>query len=189
MLGAIARWLFVSVYGWRVVGPVPHHLPKAIWVVAPHTTNWDFPIGLGVRPTIHVWIEYLAKSSLFTWYAGWLFRALGGRPVYRDKSRNMVDAVADVLNKADQLHICIAPEGTRSDVEKLKTGFYYMALKTNVPLILTGFDWPNRRVILSEPLYVTGNYEQDMLPFYEFFSKVPGKKKTWLKRWEATGVM
>lgn len=187
MLGAITRWLF-KIWGWRVAGPIPT-VPKAIWVVAPHSTNWDFLIGLGIRPTIHIWIQYLAKSSLFTWYSSWLFRALGGKPVYRNKSNNLVDAMVDVFNQNDQLHICIAPEGTRSNVSKLKTGFYYIALKANVPLILVGFDWPRKLVPLSKPLYVTGDYKKDMLPFYEFFSQVQGVKKDWLKQWEDTGII
>jgi 1-acyl-sn-glycerol-3-phosphate acyltransferase len=187
MLGALTRWLF-KVWGWRIVGNVPT-VPKAIWVVAPHTTNWDFLLGLGIRPTIHVWIQYLAKSSLFTWYSGWLFRLLGGKPVYRDKSHNMVDATVDAFNQSGQLHICIAPEGTRSDVSRLKTGFYYIALKANVPLVLVGFDWPRKLIPLSEPIYITGDYERDMIPFYEFFSQVQGKKKEWLTQWEKTGVI
>lgn len=108
MLGALTRWLF-RIAGWRVVGPIPR-VPKAIWVVAPHSTNWDFLIGLGIRPTIHIWIQYLAKSSLFTWYSGWLFRLLGGKPVYRDKAHNLVDSMADVFTQNEYLHICIAPE-------------------------------------------------------------------------------
>ncbi|RYF67372.1 MAG: glycerol acyltransferase [Cytophagaceae bacterium] len=187
MLSTLTRWLF-KLWGWRVVGPIPT-VPKAIWVVAPHTTNWDFLLGLGIRPTIHIWIQYLAKSSLFNWYSGWLFRALGGKPVYRDKSHNLVDATADVFNQNDRLHICIAPEGTRSNVDKLKTGFYYIALKANVPLILVGFDWPRKLILLSEPLYVTDNYETDMLPLYKFFSQVHGIKKDWLKQWEETGMI
>ncbi|GAB3808737.1 lysophospholipid acyltransferase family protein [Spirosoma humi] len=157
--------------------------------MAPHTTNWDFLLGLGIRPTIHIWIQYLAKSSLFKWYSGWLFRALGGKPVYRDKSHNLVDATAEVFNQSERLHICIAPEGTRSNVDKLKTGFYYIALKANVPLILVGFDWPRKLILLSEPLYVTGHYATDMLPFYAFFSQVHGIKKDWLKQWEDTGMI
>ncbi|PRY34716.1 acyltransferase-like protein [Spirosoma oryzae] len=187
MLGALTRWLF-RLWGWRIQGPVPT-VPKAIWVVAPHTTNWDFPIGLGIRPTIGIWIQYLAKSSLFTWYSGWLFRLLGGKPVYRDKSTNLVDATVRVFNESDRLHICITPEGTRANVDKLKTGFYYIALKANVPLILVGFDWPRKLVLLSEPLYVTGDYQRDMLPFYQFFAQVHGKKKDWLLRWEKTGII
>jgi 1-acyl-sn-glycerol-3-phosphate acyltransferase len=187
MFSALARWLF-KIAGWRIVGPITH-LPKAIWVVAPHTTNWDFLVGLGTRAATRVWIQYLAKSSLFTWYSGWLFRALGGKPVYRDKSHNLVDAMVAVFDQNERLHICIAPEGTRSDVSKLKTGFYYIALKAGVPLILTGFDWPRKLVIFSEPLYMTGDYQKDMLPFYEFFSQIHGPKKDWLKRWEETSVI
>ncbi|QDK82188.1 glycerol acyltransferase [Spirosoma sp. KCTC 42546] len=187
MLSAITRWLF-KLAGWRVVGPVPD-ISKAIWVVAPHTTNWDFLLGLGIRPTIHVWIEYLAKSSLFTWYSGWLFRALGGKPVYRDKSHNLVDAMVAVFNSTERLHICIAPEGTRSNVSKLKTGFYYIAFKASVPLIPVGFDWPRKLVIIGTPLYTTGNYSADMIPFYEFFSQIHGIKKDWLKQWEETGII
>ncbi|MBO0929619.1 1-acyl-sn-glycerol-3-phosphate acyltransferase [Fibrella aquatilis] len=185
MLSALTRWLF-KVWGWQVVGPVPT-VPKAIWVEAPHTTNWDFLVGLGVRPTIRLWIHYFAKSSLFTWYAGWLFRVLGGIPVYRDKSHNLVDAMAKVFEQHDQLHICIAPEGTRSNVQTLKTGFYHIARKADVPLILVSFNWHRRRVVLSEPLYLTGNYAADMLPFYTFFSQVSDVKKAWLSHWEETG--
>ncbi|WP_461103399.1 1-acyl-sn-glycerol-3-phosphate acyltransferase [Spirosoma koreense] len=187
MLSALTRWLF-RIAGWRVVGPVPT-VPKALWVVAPHTTNWDFLIGLGVRPTIHVWIEYLAKSSLFTWYAGWLFRALGGKPVYRDKSHNLVDAIVSIFNQHDRLHVCITPEGTRANVATLKTGFYYIALKAEVPIIPVGFDWPRKLVVLGEPLYVTGSYQQDMIPFYRFFAQVHGVKKDWLRDWEKTGLI
>lgn len=187
MFSTLTRWLF-KIAGWRVIGPIPS-VPKALWVVAPHTTNWDFLIGLGVRPTIHIWIQYLAKSSLFTWYAGWFFRASGGKPVYRDKSHNLVDAIVNVFDQHERLHLCIAPEGTRSNVSKLKTGFYYIALKAHVPIIPVGFDWPRKLVILGKPLYTTGDYVSDMVTFYEFFSRVRGVKKEWLERWETTGII
>lgn len=187
MLSALTRWLFRA-SGWRIVGRVPD-LPKGIWVVVPHSTNWDFLIGLGIRPTIHRWIQYLAKSSLFTWYAGWFFRMLGGKPVYRDKSHNLVDAIVTLFDQNQQLHICIAPEGTRSNVAKLKTGFYYIGLKAGVPIIPVGFDWPRKQAILGEPIYPTGNYAADMLPFYEFAAQIHGVKKDWLLNWEKTGVI
>lgn len=187
MFSTLARWLF-KIAGWQLVGTVTT-LPKTIWVLAPHTTNWDFIVGLGARAATRVWVQYLAKSSLFTWYAGWLFRALGGEPVYRDKSHNLVDAIVAVFNRHERLHVCITPEGTRSNVAKLKTGFYYIALKAHVPFIPIGFDWPRKLVILGEPIYATGNYEDDMVPFYQFFSQVHGNKKDWLKQWEETGLM
>jgi 1-acyl-sn-glycerol-3-phosphate acyltransferase len=187
MLGAILTPVYHAL-GWQLKGPRPT-VPKALWVVAPHATNWDFPIGLWVRHEANVYVGFLAKSSLFKWYSGWLFRALGGTPVYRDKANNLVDAVAETFQRHDVLHVCITPEGTRGDVSKLKTGFYYMALKANVPLILTGFDWTRKEVVLSEPLYVTGDFERDMLPFYQFFAALAAPQKTWLKNWIKTGEM
>lgn len=187
MLGAILQFIYHTL-GWRITGPHPT-VPKALWIVAPHTTNWDFPIGLWIRHEVKVYIGFLAKSSLFTPYSGWLFRALGGTPVYRKKSHNLVYAMADTFAQHDFLHVCITPEGTRSDVGKLKTGFYYIALRANVPLILTGFSFPRKEIVLSEPIYPTGDYQRDMLPFYQFFAEYSGPHKTWLLDWEATGVI
>ena len=185
MLGELLTRIF-HLFGWKIIGPRPT-VPKAVWIVAPHTTNWDFPIGLWIRHEMKIYIGFLAKSSLFNWYSGWLFRALGGTPVYRSKSTNLVDAVAETFGRHQVLHVSIAPEGTRGDVEKLKTGFYYMAHKANVPLILTGFDWKRRLVVLSEPLYTTGDYQRDMVAFYAFFADLPAPHKIWLQNWEETG--
>ncbi|WP_266366825.1 1-acyl-sn-glycerol-3-phosphate acyltransferase [Tellurirhabdus rosea] len=186
MFRLLFKWLY-RLAGWKVAGPVPHHLPKSIWVVAPHSSNWDFPVGVGARATFNMNVRYLAKKELFKWYSGWFFRALSGEPVDRSRSNNFVDAVAEKFNSSESLHICIAPEGTRSDVARLKTGFYYMALKAGVPLVPVGFDHPRKCVILGEPIYVTGDYQRDMLAVYEFFSQVQGVHKEWLKRYERTG--
>ena len=185
MLGALLTWIFHR-FSWQIVGPQPT-VPKALWVVAPHNTNWDFPIGLWIRHEMRIYIGFLAKATLFKWYSGWLFRALGGTPVYRSKSNNLVDGVVETFARHKTLHVCITPEGTRGDVRTLKTGFYFMALKGNIPLILVGFDWTRRTVVLSELIYVTGDYQRDMLPFYQFFSELAEPKKTWLHNWEATG--
>lgn len=182
MLGALARWLFKAM-GWRIVGPIPT-APKAIWLVAPHTTNWDFPIGLGLRPTMHIWVQYVAKKELFTWYAAWLFRALGGIPVDRSRAHNFVETIVSLFNSRQSLHLCITPEGTRRNVSKLKMGFYYMAQRAQIPLVLTGFDWQRRLVILSEPFYVTGDTEKDLQQIADFFLQIPGPRKDWLKAYE-----
>ena len=187
MLGALLTWVFHR-FGWKLVGPHPT-VPKALWLVAPHTTNWDFPIGLWIRHEMGIYIGFLAKSSLFTWYSGWLFRGLGGTPVYRNKSNNFVEAVAETFARHSSLHVSIAPEGTRGDVDKLKSGFYYMAHRANVPLVLVGFNWPTRRVTISEPIYLTGNYQEDMRPVYAFYAALPDPHKTWLRHWEQTGII
>ncbi|WP_345245103.1 1-acyl-sn-glycerol-3-phosphate acyltransferase [Nibrella saemangeumensis] len=190
MYSLLARWCF-KLAGWRLTGwrPSLAQAPRGIWVAVPHNSNWDFLVGLGTRAATRIWIHYLAKKELFTWYAGWLFKALGGMPVDRSRANNLVDAMADILKSHDRLHICIAPEGTRGDVVKLKTGFYYIALKSGAPLILVGFDYPRKQAVLSAPFYVTGDYQKDMTYIYEFFSQIQGKHKTWLRQYEETGVI
>ena len=109
---------------------------------------------------------------------------MGGTPVYRDKSRNLVEAVADTFSRHERLHIGMAPEGTRENVSELKTGFYYMAQKANVPLILVGWGVDQKTMFISEPFYVTGNYEADLAKMAPFFLQVTSRQKDWIKKYE-----
>lgn len=188
MLGWIIGQIYKAI-GWKFIGTPPTHLKKGIWIVCPHWTNWDFPIGLWIRQDIGVYIGFLGKSTLFKWYSGWLFWALGGYPVNRSKASNLVTAVVNTLKANDIIHVCITPEGTRSDVDSLKNGFYFIALKAEVPLVLLGFDQPNKRVTFGPVIYPTGDYEADMKPFYEFYANLAAPKKKWLKRYDETGII
>ena len=184
------NWLFGLLYrlvGWRTIGHAPTELKKGIWLVCPHWYNWDFFVGVGVRAYINLKIGYLGKSALFKWYSGWLFRGLGGYPVDRTKNNNLVEAVAATFQENETIHIAIAPEGTRSNVSKLKTGFYYMALKADVPIILVGFDYPRKAVVFGDVIYPTGDFVKDMKPIYDFFLTIQGPKKEWLVNYAQTG--
>lgn len=173
--------------GWKIIGSKPDSIQKAIWVGAPHNSNWDFIIGLGARAYINFKIGFLAKSELFKWYSGWFFRATGGFPVDRSHATNLVDAVVKSFMQNNQMHVAITPEGTRSDVSKLKTGFYYIALKAQVPLILVGFDYTRKGFVIREPLYLTGDYQRDMKIIYDFYLTIQSPHKTWLKVYASTG--
>lgn len=175
--------------GWKVEGDVPKNLKKGIWVVCPHTSNWDFPVGLFARWKMKIFIGYLGKSSLFQWYSAWFFRYTGGYPVNRKKATNLVEAVSNTFKQNESIHIAITPEGTRSDVKNLKTGFYYMALRANVPLISVGFELKNKKMIIGPVIYPTGNYKEDMKPFYDFNLGLDAERKSWLKRYAETGVI
>lgn len=180
------RWLIASIFraaGWTTVGTIPTSLPKAMWIVAPHNTWKDFLIGLGARAAIKIDIGFLGKAELFKPPFGWLFYALGGTPVDRRKRNNLVDSVADVFHKHKTLHVAITPEGTRKNVSEIKSGFYFMALKAQIPLMLVGFDYPNKRVVFTDPLYPSGDYEQDKVKIAAFFSTIPGKQKDWVKNY------
>jgi 1-acyl-sn-glycerol-3-phosphate acyltransferase len=102
---------------------------------------------------------------------------------------NMVDSVTVMFEQHDRLHIAITPEGTRKDVVRLKTGFYHIAVKANVPLILIGLDYPSKVVKVSDPIYLQNDYQEDMRRIYDFFLTIQGKRKTWLLNYEKTGMI
>jgi 1-acyl-sn-glycerol-3-phosphate acyltransferase len=164
-------WLF----GWKIKGDVPVSLMQYVMIVAPHTSNWDFVLGLAARSILRLDIRYVAKKELFKFPFGWLFRKLGGYPVDRSKSSNFVDAVADLFNKNERFSICITPEGTRSYSPKLKTGFYFIAQKANIPVIMVGFNYAKKTVQVEPPFYTTGDIDKDFTFMMDYYRKVPGK--------------
>lgn len=174
MLSAISKWI-LRCFGWKIEGHYPHELKKFVIIVIPHTSNWDFPLGVLVRSALKAKVNYVGKDVLFRPPFGWLFRWLGGYPVNRSKSSHFVDNVVDIFNKEEQFALTIAPEGTRRKVEKLKSGFYYIALGARVPIVMIKFDWGNRIVGICEPFYPTGNFEADMEIVKNFYRGVKGK--------------
>ncbi|HEY0740201.1 MAG TPA: 1-acyl-sn-glycerol-3-phosphate acyltransferase [Chryseosolibacter sp.] len=167
---------FLRSKGWRTSIVFPyHHLNKYIVIVGPHTTNWDFIIGLAYRNILDMnYVGFLAKHQLFKPPFGWIFRKLGGIPVDRTSSHNLVDAVAELFDKRERFAIAIAPEGTRKKVEKLKTGFYFIAAKASVPIVMVGLDYKLKSVLFSEPLYPS-NQVKDFETIYSFYSSIYGK--------------
>lgn len=168
---------FFKLAGWKITGDVPRDIKKYIIIVAPHTSNWDFPLGLAVRSILKFPSNYLGKKELFDSPFGWLFKKLGGYPVDRKGSHNLVDQVADIYKKEDQFIIAIAPEGTRKNVQKWKTGFYHIAVKAGIPIVMASMDYPSKTVFFSSPFYPSGNFEADVLIMQNFFKDKRGKNR------------
>ncbi|MFN8341169.1 MAG: lysophospholipid acyltransferase family protein [Cyclobacteriaceae bacterium] len=173
------RWFYQFLFyitGWKIEGEFPRHVKKYIVAVAPHTSNWDFVVGLAARSILRMQrAKYLGKSQLFKPPFGWFFRMLGGHPVDRSSRHDMVDQVVNVFNTHDEFILAMAPEGTRKKVEKLKTGFYYIALGAGVPIIPAGFDYKRRRIIIAQPFSVTGDFQKDMAQLLAFYKTITGK--------------
>ncbi len=169
-----SQWL-LGVFGWKVEGYPDPKPPKLIIAVVPHTSNWDFPIGLLTRKAIGVDIKFLGKHTLFVPPLGWLFRWLGGYPVDRRKSHNLVDAVVDIFDQHDHFVLSIAPEGTRKRVEQLKTGFYYIAVKATIPILLCSFNFPAKTVSFGPLFYPGDDPEKDLKEISDHFRGIPGK--------------
>ncbi|MBK8502741.1 MAG: 1-acyl-sn-glycerol-3-phosphate acyltransferase [Saprospiraceae bacterium] len=167
--------VLLRLWGFKLVGDPGNDLPHRIFVVMPHTSNWDFPLGLLVRSAGGIKVKFIGKSSLFKPPWGFIFRWMGGYPVDRSKSHNYVDSVTHLFSVYPELAIAIAPEGTRKKVDRLKTGFYHIGRKAKVPLILTKFDFENKIVEFSDPFYPSSDLEADYEVIYDYFRNVRGK--------------
>ena len=170
MVKALFAWI-LSLFRWRIVGTVPC-LKKFIIIVAPHTSNMDFFLGIAVREALGIKVNYLGKEALFRKPWGWIFRKLGGFPVKRGRSYNQVEETAKLIRKQDTFVLGLAPEGTRSRTRRWKTGFYWIARLSGVPVIMVCFDYRLRQVSISKPVDVTGNIEDDFRHFRSFYRKV-----------------
>ena len=168
--------LVFKLFGWRISGSFPSQLKKYIVAVGPHTSSWDFVVGVAARSILRMRdAHFLGKSQLFRPPFGWFFRWLGGHPVERTKSHDMVDQVVRVFDEHEYFILALAPEGTRKKVNKLRTGFYFIARQARVPIIPVGFDFAKKEVIISEPFYPTQDSEGDIAKIMDFYRGVTGK--------------
>jgi len=167
----------LKLLGWKtdLLFPYPH-LRKYIVIVGPHTSSWDFIVGVAYRSVLRMEkARYLGKKELFKPPFGFIFRWLGGTPVDRQRSHNLVDEVASLFHGRDDFAIALSPEGTRTRVEKLKTGFYFIAKKANVPIVMVGLDYVSKKVVFSEPMVPSDNQERDFETILAFFRPIKGK--------------
>jgi 1-acyl-sn-glycerol-3-phosphate acyltransferase len=153
--------LALRAFGWRIVGEVPA-IPKFVGIAAPHTSNWDFFVGLGAIYALDLEVRWLGKDSIFRGPLGPLLRRLGGRPVRRDTPEGVVAEVAAAIRAEPRFILGLAPEGTRSRVTHWRTGFYRIAEAAGVPIVPVWFDWKRREIGLGAPLLPTGDLEADV---------------------------
>ena len=159
-----ALWLF----GWKIEGSLPV-VKKYVIIGAPHSSNWDFVLAILAKFSLQIPANFIGKHTLFRPPFGFVFRWLGGKPVDRSKANNLVKAIVEIFNREESMVLGIAPEGTRSKVEKWKTGFYYIAHLAQVPVVMAVFDYPGKRLIFSPPFYTTGDLEKDMVVIKDYY--------------------
>jgi 1-acyl-sn-glycerol-3-phosphate acyltransferase len=172
----LLAWWYFKIKGWRVEGAFPYHLKKSVIIVAPHTHSMDFFLGLAFRKLLHLeFVRFLGKKELFIPPFSWFLRALGGRPVDRSKHNNLVDQVVKMFNDRASFHIALSPEGTRTKVQKLKTGFYHIAKNAQVPIVMIALDFENKRIVFAAPFETTDQPEKDKQKILDFFKGYKGK--------------
>lgn len=175
----IASFLFHNVWGWKSLNTYPQHIKQSIILIMHHTSNWDFLVGVLGRATHSIDSRFVGKHTLFKEPLGTIMRFLGGYPIERSKNHNYVDAVAEIFSKEPNFKVGITPEGTRKKVEKIKTGFYYIANKAKVPIVMCSFDWATKTLAFSEPFMTTGDFKADIPKILDFFRNTKGKIPEW----------
>ena len=170
----IATFILKTI-GWKISGEIPADIKKVVLIQAPHTSLWDSVIGRIVFWYYAYPIKLLVKKEAFKWPFGGILKALGGIPVNREKNEKMVDAVARMVNEHENIVLVITPEGTRKRVENWKRGFYYIALKAEVPIALGWIDYPDKRGGIGPLFYPTGDFDKDFKKIEDFYRGFRGK--------------
>ena len=168
-------WLYIKLAGWQVDRRGLPQSGNYLIVAAPHTSNWDFPIGLSLALHLRVKAYWIGKNSLFKGPAGPIMRWLGGIPLDRSKANNLVEASIQAYKDSDGLAFAIAPEGTRAWSARWKTGFYHIAHGAQVPLALAYFDFDKKVGGIGKLMPTSGDLTQDMEKIENFYSLVTGR--------------
>ena len=153
--------LALTVIGWRIEGDFPD-CAKFVMIVAPHTSNWDVPVGLLAKFALRLECRFIAKHSAFWWPLGMLLRALGGIPLNRAAASDFVDDTVRIFREREKLVLIITPEGTRARVERWKSGFHRIASASGVPVVLVVFDYGRKVVRLGPAFPATSDYDGDI---------------------------
>jgi len=174
MLQGIAR-LLLRVAGWTPVGDPPD-LDKAVFVAAPHTTNWDGFWLMVYKTALNIEVHFLAKHTLFWWPLGPVLRAMGAIPIDRTVRASTVQQVVDVFAERDNFWFALAPEGTRKWQAYWKSGFYRIAKSANVPIVLAFIDYKKKRLGIGITLPDNQTMEQDLQVMREFYAPFSGRR-------------
>jgi 1-acyl-sn-glycerol-3-phosphate acyltransferase len=167
---------FLKISGWRIEGSLPAGAHKCVLIAAPHTSNWDLPYTLMTAFVLRLHPYWMGKASIFRWPFGPLMRWLGGIAVHREQSNNLVAASVAALKAADgPVQLIVPPEGTRSATTRWKTGFYFIALGAEVPVLLAYMDYAHKRAGLGPVFRPSGDVERDMDEIKAFYAPFRGK--------------
>jgi 1-acyl-sn-glycerol-3-phosphate acyltransferase len=173
---AFSRALGYSVFalaGWRFEGEFPDRA-KLVVIVEPHTSNWDFVIGIAAVLALGLGVRFLGKDSLFKGPLGWLMRWFGGTPVIRESPQGAVAQVVAVIEREPAIFLAITPKGTRTPGVPWRSGFYHIAHAARVPILPIAFDGEHRLIRLFAPFEPSGDYDADIPRLLALYAGIRG---------------
>ncbi|MFN3163847.1 MAG: 1-acyl-sn-glycerol-3-phosphate acyltransferase, partial [Pseudohongiellaceae bacterium] len=163
----------LKLVGWHARGEELAH-QRFVLIGAPHTSNWDFPLMLLVVLKLRLRVYWMGKHTLFPWGLGWLMKWLGGIPINRSASHNVVNETVRQYRENDELVVLIPPEGTRKKVERWKTGFYHIAHLAEVPILMGYVDADNKEAGFADFFQPTGDLDRDLAEIRAFYATKKG---------------
>jgi len=155
--------------GWEIRGEVPSEIRKAVIIVAPHTSLWDFVYGRLAFWVLGLDVKFLINSKYFIEPLGWVLRNMGGVPVKYSKTTSLLLQIKQIYERNESFFLVITPEGTRALVAKWRKGFYQIAMGSNIPIVLAFIDYKNKKGGLGPTFYPTGNYDDDLIEIEKFY--------------------
>jgi 1-acyl-sn-glycerol-3-phosphate acyltransferase len=171
---ALGRAL-LALGGWRIEGEFPDR-PKLVAIVAPHTSNWDFIVGISAVFALGLRVRFLGKHTLFHPPLGSLMRWFGGLPVNREAPQGLVPQAVEAIGQAGAIFLAITPAGTRSSSKPWRSGFYHIAHAAGVPILPIAFDGGRRTIRLFAPIETSGDYAHDMPQLLALYDGIRGVK-------------
>jgi 1-acyl-sn-glycerol-3-phosphate acyltransferase len=173
-MGKFFFWL-LKLFGWRIDDHVPNGVKKAVVVMGPHTSNWDFVIGKIAFAQYKVNAKFLIKKDLFFFPLGYLLKAMGGIPVDRKKNNNITDQAVKYFKDHEKCFMVFTPEGTRGYQPKWKKGFYYIAEQAHVPIYIGYIDYKRKIGGFHSLFEPTGDVDADIKYLKTVLSQYTGK--------------
>ena len=172
MKKAFYSFIYYRLLGWKTNVTVPDY-DKCVICAAPHTSNWDLFIGKLFYGAIGRKTSFMMKKEWFFFPLGLIFKAVGGIPVNRGRKSSLVDQMTEKFANSKHFHLAITPEGTRKANPNWKKGFYYIALKAQVPIMLIGIDYPSKTISSTKAVMPTGDIEKDNAALDAYFLSLP----------------
>jgi 1-acyl-sn-glycerol-3-phosphate acyltransferase len=171
---ALGRTL-LALGGWRIEGEFPDRA-KMVAIVAPHTSNWDFLVGISAVWALGLRVRFIGKHTLFHGPLGWLMRWFGGIPVNRAAPQGFVPQAVEAMRMTDAIFLAITPAGTRSSTRPWKSGFYHIAHAARVPILPVAFDGSRRTIRLLAPFETSGDYAREIPQLRALYDGIRGVK-------------
>jgi 1-acyl-sn-glycerol-3-phosphate acyltransferase len=177
--GLIAPWLgrtLMRLGGWKIEGELPN-VPKLVITVGPHTSNWDFVIGMLAMWALDLKLSWIGKHSIFVWPFSLLLRSMGGIAVDRSAAHGVVGEIIVAMQQHERMWFALAPEGTRKKVAHFRSGFLHIAAGAQVPVVLASLDYRERVVGFGPLIGPPFDIEVELAYVENFYRSIPGRKQ------------